>query len=45
MPRALETLPLVPGLVKDYIDTVQPQEVELFIQDCYDWLYTKYTNN
>jgi hypothetical protein len=45
MPRALETLPLVPGLVKDYIDTIQPQEVELFIQDCYDWLYTKYTNN
>ena len=45
MPRALETLPLVPGMVKDYIDNRQPQEVRAFIQDCYTWLYEKYTNN
>ena len=38
IPRAKETLPLVPQMLDDYINITQMTQVKQFITDCYDWL-------
>jgi hypothetical protein len=38
LPRAIETLPLVPSMVEDYLSITQPNQVKQFIQDLYNWL-------
>ena len=38
IPRAKETLPLVPQMLDDYINITQMTQVNQFITDCYDWL-------
>lgn len=38
LPRAMETLPLVPKLLQEYLDITQPNQVKQFVYDCYNWL-------
>jgi len=38
LPRAIETLPLVPQMVDEYLTVTQPSQLKQFIKDCYIWL-------
>jgi hypothetical protein len=42
MPRALETLPLIPDLIREHLTINQPQQVQAFITDCYQWMYNQH---
>lgn len=42
LPRAIETMDLVIPNIKEYENTRQKNEIDQFIQDCYNWLTTKY---
>lgn len=38
VPRAIDTLPLVPSMIDDYLKNTQPTQVKQFVEDCYQWL-------
>lgn len=38
IPRAVETMPLVPGMIEEYVNVTQKQQVKKFIEDCYIWI-------
>lgn len=42
IPRALETLPLIPDLIKEHLTVTQPQQVQTLIADCYQWMYNQH---
>ena len=41
IPRALETLSLVPSMIENYRKNTQPSQVQKFIQDCYTWMSSR----
>jgi hypothetical protein len=45
LPRAIETLPQLRSNIKQFMNEIQPQHLTKFVEDCYEWLQTKYTLN
>jgi len=43
LPRAIETLPLVRPNIENFMDKIQPQYLNKFVEDCYNWLQSKYS--
>ena len=38
LPRAIETLPLVPSMVDKYLEVTQPNQIKQFVKNSYEWL-------
>ena len=34
---SIKTLPLVPSMIDEYVNITQPQQIDQFIKDCYQW--------